>query len=169
MECIFCEIIRGNVKSKIVHEDEISLAFLDINPRTKGMTIIIPKQHYEKFDENFELSTRVFFSALIVAEKIKQALNPREILFSIISSELVKHFHVRIYPVFDEVPLIETKPLSITDEELENIAEKIRSIRIELKEEKKEVKKKEEKKEEEKERKRSEEEVYWIKRDFEIP
>ncbi len=165
MECIFCEIVKGNVKSKIVHEDEVSLAFLDINPRTKGMTIVIPKQHYEKFDENFELSARIFLSASIVAEKIKQALNPREILFSIIPSELVKHFHIRIYPVFDEFPLTETKPLIVSEEELESIAGKVRSVRIELKEEKKE-----EKVEEKKEgKKRSEEEVYWIRRDFEIP
>ncbi len=164
MECIFCEIVKGNVKSKIVHEDEISLAFLDINPRSKGMTIVIPKQHYEKFDENFEVCARVFLSALIVGEKIKQALNPKEIIFSIIPSEIVKHFHIRIYPVFDEIPLKEAKPLIVSEEELESIAEKIRSIRIELKEEKEE--KIEEKKEE---RERSEEEVYWIKRDFEIP
>lgn len=164
MECIFCEIVKGNVKSKIVHEDEISLSFLDINPRTKGMSIVIPKQHYENFDENFEISARVFLSALIVAEKIKQALNPKQIFFSIIPSELVKHFHIRVYPVFDEIPLIESKPLIVSEAELESVAEKIRSIRIEFREEKKEEK--EEKKEE---RKRSEEEVYWIKRDFEIP
>ncbi len=165
--CIFCQIVKGNIKSKIVHEDEVSLAFLDINPRSKGMTIVIPKQHYQYFDENFELSARVFLSALIVAKKIKQALNPRQIFFSIIPSELVKHFHIRVYPVYeDQIPLAEAQPLKMSEAELEAIAEKIRSIRIELKQTKEEVERKEEVKEEEK--KRSEEEIYWIKRDFEI-
>jgi len=161
MECIFCEIAKGRVKAKLIHEDEISLAFLDINPRSKGMSIVIPKQHYESFDENLEISARVFLSALIVAKKIKYALNPKEVIFSVIPSDIVKHFHVRIYPVFDEMPVIESKPLSIAEEEMEEIAEKIRSVKIEFK--------KEEAEEEKEEKERSEEEVYWIKRDFEIP
>jgi len=170
--CIFCQIVKGNVKSKIVYEDEVSLAFLDINPRSKGMTIVIPKQHYQNFDENFELSAKVFLSALIVAEKLKQALNAKEIFFSIIPSELVKHFHIRVYPVYEnQIPLAEAQPLKVSEAELEAMAEKIRSIRVELKQAREEperregVEKAEEKKEE---RKRSEEEVYWIKRDFEI-
>ena len=168
--CIFCQIVKRNVKSKIVHEDEVSLAFLDINPRSKGMTIVIPKQHYQNFDENFELSARVFLSALIVAEKLKQALNPKEIFFSIIPSELVKHFHIRVYPVYEnQIPLAEAQPLKISEAELEAMAEKIRSIKIEFKQAKEKVEKKEEVKEvKEEEKKRTEEEIYWIKRDFEI-
>ena len=168
--CIFCQIVKGNVKSKIVYEDEVSLAFLDINPRSKGMTIVIPKQHYQNFDENFELSARVFLSGLIVAEKLKQALNPKEIFFSIIPSELVKHFHIRVYPVYEnQIPLAEAQPLKISEAELEAIAEKIRSIKIEFKQAKEKVEKKEEVKEvKEEEKKRTEEEIYWIKRDFEI-
>jgi len=169
-QCIFCEIVKGKIKSNIIFENEYSIAFLDVRPRSKGMTIVIPKQHYQNFDENFELSARVFLSALIVAEKIKQALNPKEIFFSIIPSELVKHFHVRVYPVYEnQIPLAEAQPLKISEAELEAIAEKIRSIKIEFKQAKEKVEKKEEVKEvKEEEKKRTEEEIYWIKRDFEI-
>ena len=49
--CIFCKIVSGEIPAKVVYEDEHVLAFLDINPRNKGHTLVIPKKHYERFDE----------------------------------------------------------------------------------------------------------------------
>ncbi|MDI6799024.1 MAG: HIT domain-containing protein [Candidatus Aenigmarchaeota archaeon] len=160
--CVFCQIVRGAIPSKIVYEDDLVIAFLDIAPRSKAMTIVAPKQHYNKFDENFDLSLKTFFSALIVAEMIKQALQPKEINFSIIRSEAVPHFHIRIYPIFEkEVPLLEGEPVYTNEFELESLAQKIRSVKIELKKEEKV----EEKKEEEP---RTEEEIYHIRRSLEL-
>ena len=166
--CIFCQIIRGAVLSKIVYEDENVLAFLDINPRSKGMTIVVPKQHYKEFDENFELSVKVFSSALIVAEMIKLALQPKKIYFSIMVSDMIPHFHIKIYPVFEkEMPLIEGKPIFMNELELESIAQKIRGIKVEVKKEEKKEETKEEKKEEE-EKEEPKRDVSWLKRELEI-
>src|SRR3989338_4257244 len=46
-ECIFCAIVAGKIPSIKVYEDSQHLAFLDINPRNPGHTIVIPKRHYE--------------------------------------------------------------------------------------------------------------------------
>lgn len=160
--CIFCQIARNKIPAKIVYEDENSLAFLDVAPRSKGMCIVIPRQHYKEFDENIELSEKIFSSALKVAERIKKTLNPKSVSISVISSEEIPHFHVRVYPVYeDQIPLIENKPLQVTEDELDSIAQKIRA-----EEPKKEEEKKEEKKEEEKPR--TKEEIYWMKRQMEI-
>ena len=44
--CIFCKIAKKEIPSKIIHEDEEFMAFLDINPLTNGHTILMPKEHY---------------------------------------------------------------------------------------------------------------------------
>jgi len=165
--CVFCGIINKSIPSKIIFEDDFSIAFLDRFPRSKGMSIIAPKQHYKEFVENFELSQKVFSSALMVAEMIKQALEPKSVSMSIITSEEVPHFHIRLYPVYEnESPLIENRPIETNDIELENIAQKIRGIRIEIRKEEVKEEKIEEKKEEEKPR--SKEDIYWLKRSMEI-
>ncbi|MGC8812570.1 MAG: HIT family protein [Candidatus Aenigmatarchaeota archaeon] len=161
--CVFCNIVKRTIPSSIVYEDENSVAFLDINPRSKGMTIVVPRQHYQNFDENIQTSIKVFTSALKVAEMIKKSLRPRQINFSIINSEIIPHFHVRIYPVFEkETPLIESQPIPTSEEEIKNIANRIREFAPEpekVEEKTEEIKAKEE---------RSEEETYWIRRKIEI-
>ena len=51
MECIFCKIVNGEIPSNKVHENEKFLAFHDINPVAPVHVLIIPKEHYAKFDE----------------------------------------------------------------------------------------------------------------------
>jgi len=50
-DCIFCKIVRGEMPSSRVFETEKILAFLDINPVSKGHTLVIPKTHYAGFSE----------------------------------------------------------------------------------------------------------------------
>lgn len=45
MSCIFCQIIAGEIPSHKVHEDDATLAFLDIHPAARGHTLVIPKEH----------------------------------------------------------------------------------------------------------------------------
>lgn len=51
MDCIFCEIVKGNIPSDKVYEDEKCLAFKDINPQAPVHVIIIPKRHLRSMDE----------------------------------------------------------------------------------------------------------------------
>lgn len=165
--CIFCSITNKQTPAKIVYEDENSVAFLDINPRSTGMTIVSPKQHYNSFDENVDLSTKVFQSAEIVAEMIKQSLNPANIDFSIIPSKEVPHFHIRVYPVYEnEIPLVENQPKKVTEEELNETARKIKSVKIELAKNEEPAEVFEE--EEIEEPKRSKEDIKAIKREMEL-
>ncbi|WP_457563725.1 histidine triad nucleotide-binding protein [Caminibacter pacificus] len=50
MECIFCKIVNGEIPSNKVLENDKFLAFHDINPIAPIHVLIIPKEHYEKFD-----------------------------------------------------------------------------------------------------------------------
>lgn len=50
-ECLFCQIVDGEVPSHTVYEDETVKAFLDVNPLTRGHTLIIPKTHAERVND----------------------------------------------------------------------------------------------------------------------
>lgn len=50
-DCIFCRIIASQIPCHKVYEDESVIAFLDINPVSEGHTLVVPKEHFEKFDE----------------------------------------------------------------------------------------------------------------------
>lgn len=51
MDCIFCKIISGDIKTKILKETLHSMAFLDAFPLTKGHTLVIPKKHHVKIQD----------------------------------------------------------------------------------------------------------------------
>ncbi|MEM5828525.1 MAG: HIT domain-containing protein [Candidatus Aenigmatarchaeota archaeon] len=153
-ECIFCKIAKKEIPSYIVYEDEKCVAFLDINPVTKGMMIVIPRIHYETFDFDIETSFYCLKKAFELAKSAKDALNAIDSQIAIIRSPL-KHFNIRIYPVYDEneVPIFQNKPLTITEPELNAIWQKLLTVKTEIKEEKKEEKVKEGKPKEEKKEK----------------
>jgi histidine triad (HIT) family protein len=158
-KCVFCEIIKGNLPAFKIYEDNYSIAILDINPRSKGMSLIIPRKHYENFSDDFELSDKCFKAAMLVANKIKKVLNPLFVAISTFPSE-VKHFHFRIYPFYKEqLPLFEGNPLKMEEKEL-------REIQLKLIEKSQEQVVKEEVMEESE--KRSEEEIEWIKKYWQI-
>ena len=46
-ECLFCKIVKGELPSSKIYEDEDTLAFLDLFPVNKGHSLVIPKEHYE--------------------------------------------------------------------------------------------------------------------------
>ena len=164
MDCVFCKIAKKEVVSEIVYEDENFIAFLDIHPRSNGMTLIIPKKHIKDLEEDESLSKQMFWVAIKVANAIKKALSPLAISIAYMPSQ-IDHLHIRVYPYFEnEIPLIENKPIEVSPEELKSIAEKIReNIRIELSEEEE---KNEKVKEEKIEKPKSEEEIFRIKRDW---
>ena len=50
-DCLFCKIIKGDIPSYKVYEDDKVLAFLDVNPNSDGHILVIPKEHYENLFE----------------------------------------------------------------------------------------------------------------------
>ncbi len=106
MECIFCKIAKKEIPAKIIKENEFALAFLDIEPRSPGHTLVIPKNHYQnilEMPEN-ELSSLT----LLVKETIallKERLEVDD--FSIgynhgpLAGQEVDHLHIHIMPRYE--------------------------------------------------------------------
>ena len=69
--CVFCKIVKGEIKSQKVYEDEETLAFLDINPVNKGHVLVIPKDHYENI---FDIPKEKLAKVMEVVQKVAIAL-----------------------------------------------------------------------------------------------
>jgi len=109
--CIFCEIIKGNIPSKKVYEDDKVLAILDISQITKGHTLILPKKHFDNFlDIDDEYTNAVFTAAKKVTKMINNAYKPEG--FNIINNcgetagQSVMHFHVHVVPRYNKKDLV---------------------------------------------------------------
>lgn len=70
MDCIFCKIVKGEINSKIVYEDEKSLAFEDINPQAPVHILIVPKKHIGTLREMKEKDKSLIGHLLRVASRI---------------------------------------------------------------------------------------------------
>ena len=71
-ECLFCKIAKGEIPSSKVYEDSSSFAFLDINPRNPGHTLVIPKKHYETvFDMPSSEAGKLFESVKKIAAMLE--------------------------------------------------------------------------------------------------
>ena len=115
MDCIFCKIISGEIPSYKFYEDELSFAFLDINPINKGHALVIPKNHAE----NIMTIKKKDFAAVMetvrmLSPKIQRAVGADGINIHInngsAAGQMVFHSHVHVIPRFenDNLPMWET-------------------------------------------------------------
>jgi len=136
MDCIFCKIINGEIPAEKVYEDDNVIAILDVNPRSTGHTMIIPKDHYSNLLELPDDKVGfVFRAGKKVAGMIKKAFNPKGFTMGLnhgkISGQEVDHLHFHIIPRFegDCGSSIHSVVNNAPKESLEVIAEKIRDVK----------------------------------------
>jgi len=109
-DCIFCKIVAGELPAAVVGSDERVLAFLDINPATRGHTLVIPRAHVENIHE---IGSEDLAAAIALAQTI--AVRARErlgadgvnLLHSSGSAawQTVFHFHIHVIPRYLGDPL----------------------------------------------------------------
>ena len=134
MDCIFCEIIAGNIPAATVYEDEHVFAFMDIAPANPGHTLVIPKQHYRNiFDMPTEIGSKIMQASILIANAIKAALNPDGLnLFQSNEAagfQTVFHFHLHLIPRWEGDPLrLPWRPSEVNMDEIGDIAAKIRAV-----------------------------------------
>lgn len=114
-DCIFCKIIKGDIPSMKVYEDDICLAYLDINPDSDGHTLIVPKVHYKDiYDIPDDVLLHIQKTAKIIMNKLKNKLgcDGFTLLQNNGSIQEVKHYHLHIKPHYvnrKSVELIKNK------------------------------------------------------------
>ena len=107
--CIFCKIVKGELPSFKVYEDDNVLAFGDINPISEGHTLIIPKRHSENLWEiPGEDLTAVHLASKKIIRAIKEALSPVGVAVVQVNgkgvNQLVMHYHIHLMPRSAEGP-----------------------------------------------------------------
>ena len=101
MNCIFCSIINGDIPSNKVYEDEICLAFHDINPQAPVHFLVVPKEHVASADEinceNTKLVAHIFSVIPEIAKKL-DLTNGYRIITNVGEDgcQSVKHIHFHV-------------------------------------------------------------------------
>ncbi|WP_446898748.1 histidine triad nucleotide-binding protein [Clostridium sp. LBM24168] len=101
-ECIFCKIVKGEIPSEKVYEDDFVLSFKDINPGAPVHVLIIPKKHISSINDLDKDSSNIIAHIFMVAKKIAQDLNIAEDGYRIVSNtgkdggQTVPHVHFHL-------------------------------------------------------------------------
>jgi len=133
MASIFTRIVNGEIPATKIYEDAQTLAFLDVNPASRGHTLVICKQELPTLlDLPPDLLAAVGNSVQRVARAIMDALHPDGLNIvqnnGVASEQTVPHYHVHIIPRWEgDHALSHWKPGSITSEELRELAVTISS------------------------------------------
>jgi len=131
-DCIFCKVLAGEIPAQMVDEDEHTVAFMDINPWTRGHALVIPRTHtadlYEVGEEDLH---RTLSAAQRLARRMKDRLGCDGV--NLINScgaaawQTIFHFHVHVIPRYDDDPLeLPTRPQQADPQELEKVAGELR-------------------------------------------
>lgn len=126
---IFTKIAKGEIPSYKVAENDDFYAFLDINPMTKGHTLVIPRNTEE--DYIFHLDNKTYLGLMqfskSVALAIEKAIPCKRIAVTVMGLE-VPHTHIHLVPIDKESDMNIANPkLKLSTEEMAEIAEKIRN------------------------------------------
>lgn len=138
-DCIFCKIIKGEIPCYKVYEDNNVLAFLDINPLSKGHTLVLPKEHYSNILEiPNDKMCEVQEGVKVVSKRIQDKYKPLGIFINQNNGERagqeVHHYHVHIKPVYEDTPMYNEGPLrsKFSEEEMLKIIKDLRITQEEI-------------------------------------
>jgi histidine triad (HIT) family protein len=131
-DCIFCKIVAGELPAQKVDEDEHTVAFMDLNPWTRGHALVVPRNHvkdlYEIGDDDL---LHTMAGARRLARRMKERLGCDGI--NLLNSsepaawQTVFHFHVHVIPRYEDDPLdLPTRPRQAEAEDLEDVAGELR-------------------------------------------
>ena len=104
-ECVFCKIIAGEIPTTIVHLDESTFAFLDINPANKGHVLVLPRKHYENLND---IPANEVWHLFEIVQKISKAIEKglKAEGYNVLmnnkkpAGQLVDHAHIHVIPRF---------------------------------------------------------------------
>jgi histidine triad (HIT) family protein len=109
-DCLFCQIVAGQIPSERIDEDERTMAFMDINPATRGHALVVPRRHAANLLEIDPEDLAATMAAVQrLARRVKERLGPDGI--NLLNStgpaawQTVFHFHVHVIPRYEGDPM----------------------------------------------------------------
>jgi histidine triad (HIT) family protein len=109
-DCIFCKIAAGEAPAAVVHEDERTIAFMDINPATRGHMLVIPRRHARDL---LEIDAEDLGATVAVGRQLARRAMERlgadgvNLLNSCgrAAWQVIFHFHLHVIPRYESDPL----------------------------------------------------------------
>ena len=105
MDCLFCKIIKGEIPSYTVYENEYVKCFLDINPNTDGHTLVIPKKHNKDvMDLENDSSLHVLAAIKELIKLYDKVLKPDGYRITKNNGIVqdIMHYHVHVIPIYKD-------------------------------------------------------------------
>lgn len=134
-DCLFCQIIAGDIPSRTVFEDDDVMAFLDVNPLSRGHTLVVPKEHHETLGSVPEEQAAHLFGALhrlvpAVEEAVDADASNVGFNNGPAAGQEIPHVHAHIIPRFEgdgggPIHAVLPGPADISEEELDEIADRL--------------------------------------------
>ena len=132
-DCPFCAITAGDAPASMLHEDERSVAFLDIGPASEGHALVVPREHSVGLaDLPEETGGHLFRVAQRVAAALREALDPDGVNLFLADGEAagqeVFHVHIHVLPRYEDDDVGFTWHRTQPERaELDALAERVRS------------------------------------------
>jgi len=134
-DCIFCQIVAGDIPGRTVYEDDTVLAFLDANPLSPGHTLVIPKAHHERLNDTpADVAGEVLSTLHELVPAVEAAVDAPASTVAFNNGEAagqeVPHVHGHIVPRFSDDggrpihALVNDRP-DLSDDELDAIEDDI--------------------------------------------
>ena len=104
-DCVFCKIVKGELPSRKVYEDDKILGLMDIDPFCDGHILLIPKHHYT---DMMDLPEEILAHINTVAKDIVQKMMDKceepgmTVSYNYGDKQVVKHFHLHLLPNIDK-------------------------------------------------------------------
>ena len=132
-DCIFCKIIKGEIPAFKVYEDDKVFAFEDINPISKGHTLVIPKAHAQNLWEIPEEDlAAVHGASKKIITAINQVLNPSGVaclqLNGSGANQVVMHYHLHLIPRSGDEPELPVSGWELKQGDMDAIKEPAEKI-----------------------------------------
>jgi histidine triad (HIT) family protein len=102
MDCLFCQIAEGKIPAKIVYQDDLSVAFADINPKAPIHLLIVPREHLASINELTADNQAIASHLLLVAKKLAAdnnlSANGYRLVFNVNehAGQTVQHLHLHL-------------------------------------------------------------------------
>lgn len=104
-ECLFCRIARGDIPSHAIYEDDLVFAFLDIGPIRPGHTQVVPKAHYEYFDDlPMPIAGRIVETAQRLGKAMKAAYGVPRVAMVFTGADIA-HVHAHLVPMHESTDI----------------------------------------------------------------
>ena len=131
-DCIFCAIVAGDAPAELIDSDDRTVAFMDINPATRGHALVIPRTHSADLIEIGDTDLAATMAAARrLSHRMKETIGPDGI--NVLNScgraawQTVFHFHLHVVPRYHDDPLeLPWRPAAGDAAEIASVAARIR-------------------------------------------